>query len=100
MNQADYDKAKQTLLIAEPDRIVARGDEVRSIKRFLVSALQLVQPVVESGWGSLDILGGESAGTGGRCLYISGMPGTGKTSTLVHILKKMISDWDEDDVCF
>ena len=89
--------AKRNLMIAEPDTIVARSNEVRSIERFITSALQLVKPVSTSGWGNLDILGGAKAGTGGRCLYISGMPGTGKTSTLLHILARMLRERDDEE---
>lgn len=98
MDPAEFEDVKRSLLISEPDRIVARRDEVRSIERFLVSALQLANPKSSSVWGDFDILEGNT-GTGGRCLYISGMPGTGKTSTLVHILKRMQADRDDEDVC-
>lgn len=97
--EVEREAAKRNLLISEPDRIVARKDEVRSIQRFMTSALQLAVPKSKSRWGSFDILDGNT-GTGGRCLYISGMPGTGKTSTLLHILKKMKEERDEDDVRF
>jgi Cdc6-like AAA superfamily ATPase len=90
----EFDRLKKLLQIAEHSKIVGRKDEVRATKRFLISALQLAQ---QSPWGKANIGG---SGTGGRCLYISGMPGTGKTSCLLNILKQLQDERDEDDVCY
>ncbi|XP_076460224.1 uncharacterized protein LOC143293219 [Babylonia areolata] len=64
-DNSGYQRAKQSLHTAKPDRLVGREAEVGEITTFLKTHL-------DNG----------SAGS----LYISGAPGTGKTAALLHII--------------
>ena len=92
-NESQFDRAKRVLQIGFiPKKIVCRTKEVRKIKQFLKNAFHLVTHANKAKSKSEQM-----SGTGGRCLYISGVPGTGKTSTLLQVLQQMKNGEDDDE---
>ncbi|XP_057844881.2 origin of replication complex subunit 1 isoform X2 [Cryptomeria japonica] len=70
--QTDLDRAKATLMLAaSPGSLPCRNKEIDEITGFVMGALAA---------GSQCL---------GRCLYIHGVPGTGKTATVLTVMKKL-----------
>ncbi|KAH7405180.1 hypothetical protein KP509_15G059900 [Ceratopteris richardii] len=73
-----FERAKAALrLTATPDSLPCREREMKEISSFVTDA-------VVAGNGSL-----------GHCLYISGVPGTGKTATVMEVMQKLRKGYEE-----
>jgi origin recognition complex subunit 1 len=70
--QTDLDKAKTTLMLASsPGSLPCRNKEIDEITGFVTGALAAGNQCL------------------GRCLYIHGVPGTGKTATVLTVMKNL-----------
>lgn len=70
--QTDIDKAKTTLMLASsPGSLPCRNKEIDEITGFVTGALAAGNQCL------------------GRCLYIHGVPGTGKTATVLTVMKNL-----------
>ncbi|PIN25945.1 Pre-initiation complex, subunit CDC6, AAA+ superfamily ATPase [Handroanthus impetiginosus] len=83
--QTDLGKAKATLLLATlPKSLPCRDKEMDEITTFIKGAICEEQCL-------------------GRCLYIHGVPGTGKTMSLLAVMRKLKSELDAGSIrpyCF
>ena len=76
-------------LAATPKTLPCREEETQQVTEFMEQVLS------KGGGGGSGALGtntnrnNSSAGSNGRCLYISGIPGTGKTATVLQVMRSL-----------
>eukprot|EP01018_Ginkgo_biloba_P017104 Gb_26632 [translate_table: standard] len=79
--QSDLDKAKATLMLASsPGSLPCRNKEIEEIAGFVTGALAAGNQCL------------------GRCLYIHGVPGTGKTATVLTVMKNLRAKADAESI--
>ena len=86
------DRARIALTLARvPDQLPCRERERSQVTRFIEEALvataaaRTASPSMTGKKGT----GASAGGGGGRCIYISGVPGTGKTATVLEVMRSL-----------
>ncbi|KAI8985155.1 P-loop containing nucleoside triphosphate hydrolase protein [Pilobolus umbonatus] len=78
VEKSDYDLAKERLHVsAVPESLPCREEEFETIMEYVKSAIQ------------------DNSGT---CIYISGVPGTGKTATVLEVMKHLQEKAEEGSI--
>ncbi|KAJ1920570.1 Origin recognition complex, subunit 1 [Mycoemilia scoparia] len=91
-----YEIARQRLHVsAVPDSLPCRENEFADILMHLQSALEEQQQQIDGEYADTQ---GETGGGSGMCLYISGVPGAGKTATVREVVRTLQESADQGEL--